>query len=47
MQTASIPVVAISGHHRENVEEEPGVQAFLSKPFCLSALTRAILDAVA
>ena len=47
MPTSSIPVVAISGLQRDLTAEELGVQAFLPKPICLSALTRAIVNAVA
>jgi CheY-like chemotaxis protein len=47
MPTTSIPVVAMSGYDADLVPEKLGVQAFLPKPFCLSALTRAILNAVA
>ena len=46
MPTTSIPVVAISGHQHDVIADELGVKAFLPKPFCLSALTRAIVHAV-
>jgi CheY-like chemotaxis protein len=48
MPTTSVPVVAMSAYQREEIAPaELGVQAFLSKPFCLSALTRVILSVVA
>jgi CheY-like chemotaxis protein len=47
MQVPSIPVVAISAHHRNLSTEDLGVRAFLAKPFSLTDLTNIILDAVA
>jgi len=44
MPAASIPVVAMSAYQQELAAEDLGVQAFLSKPFSLSALTRAIVN---
>ncbi len=39
---ASVPIVAISAHERRLTAEELGVQAFLPKPFRLSALIDAV-----
>lgn len=46
MPTTSIPVVAISGYQRDVIADDLRVAAFLPKPICLSALTRAIVSAV-
>ncbi|MDP8924626.1 MAG: response regulator [Chloroflexota bacterium] len=40
--TAAVPIVAISAHERRLTAEELGVQAFLPKPFRLSALIDAV-----